>query len=130
MEAWGPSRTLSGTLPCGVRTFLPRRLRARSDRPVRLPTSSIIDPGPQTSDLGPQNRTSEPDLRTGPQNRPSEPDLRTGPQNRTSEPDLRPQASAFEAHLCLAELASRIRCRLIGSRSPRAKGRGPFFEYH
>jgi hypothetical protein len=35
------SRTLSGTLPCGVRTFLPRQPRSRtatgSDRPVLLP---------------------------------------------------------------------------------------------
>jgi hypothetical protein len=35
------SRTLSGTLPCGVRTFLPRQTRlhahAGSDRPVLLP---------------------------------------------------------------------------------------------
>jgi hypothetical protein len=39
------SRTLSGTLPCGVRTFLPRRLRLReaagSDRPVLLPVVSL-----------------------------------------------------------------------------------------
>src|SRR3984957_21136175 len=26
VPAWGPSRTLSGTLLCGVRTFLPRSL--------------------------------------------------------------------------------------------------------
>jgi hypothetical protein len=30
------SRTLSGTLLCGVRTFLPRRRSAESDRPVLL----------------------------------------------------------------------------------------------
>src|ERR1700722_20021872 len=29
-----PSRTLSGTLLCGVRTFLPHVLRRESDRPV------------------------------------------------------------------------------------------------
>ena len=32
------SRTLSGTLLCGVRTFLPHHFRDKSDRPVRLPT--------------------------------------------------------------------------------------------
>src|ERR1700678_2407925 len=39
------SRTLSGTLPCGVRTFLPRMPRLRqafgSDRPVLLPVVSL-----------------------------------------------------------------------------------------
>jgi hypothetical protein len=40
------SRTLSGTLPCGVRTFLPRRTSAcakaaGSDRPVLLPVLSL-----------------------------------------------------------------------------------------
>src|SRR5271167_1986915 len=35
------SRTLSGTLLCGVRTFLPRRRSAESDRPVQLPTESL-----------------------------------------------------------------------------------------
>ncbi len=34
-----PSRTLSGTLLCGVRTFLSPRRSAGSGRPVRLPTS-------------------------------------------------------------------------------------------
>jgi len=33
-----PSRTLSGTLPCGVRTFLPRRT------PLRVKTAAIIQP--------------------------------------------------------------------------------------
>ncbi len=36
-----PSRTLSGTLLCGVRTFL-CLVSCNSDRPVRLPTSAII----------------------------------------------------------------------------------------
>jgi hypothetical protein len=35
------SRTLSGTLLCGVRTFLPRRRSAESDRPVQLPTTPL-----------------------------------------------------------------------------------------
>ena len=39
------SRTLSGTLPCGVRTFLPRTARVSkqsgSDRPVLLPVFSL-----------------------------------------------------------------------------------------
>ena len=35
------SRTLSGTLLCGVRTFLQPGLRPISDRPVRLSTSSL-----------------------------------------------------------------------------------------
>jgi hypothetical protein len=39
------SRTLSGTLPCGVRTFLPRQpcshTATGSDRPVLLPTHSL-----------------------------------------------------------------------------------------
>ena len=38
------SRTLSGTLPCGVRTFLPRRSANAdpgSDRPVLLPALSV-----------------------------------------------------------------------------------------
>ena len=38
-----PSRTLSGTLLCGVRTFLPAHScqNGRGDRPVRLPTTSL-----------------------------------------------------------------------------------------
>jgi len=45
------SRTLSGTLPCGVRTFLPRRTQAcarpsGSDRPVLLPVASVPQFGP------------------------------------------------------------------------------------
>jgi hypothetical protein len=35
------SRTLSGTLLCGVRTFLPRHRSGGSDRPVQLPTPSL-----------------------------------------------------------------------------------------
>ncbi len=38
------SRTLSGTLPCGVRTFLPRRAlrRTGSDRLARLPDTIVL----------------------------------------------------------------------------------------
>ena len=37
-----PSRTLSGTLLCGVRTFLLAAGRSESDRPVQLPTLHYI----------------------------------------------------------------------------------------
>jgi len=53
-----PSRTLSGTLLCGVRTFLSPRPAlssedAESDRPVQLPTKSLYAMwGPRASDLG------------------------------------------------------------------------------
>ena len=35
------SRTLSGTLLCGVRTFLPHQKTGAGDRPIRLPTSAL-----------------------------------------------------------------------------------------
>ena len=35
------SRTLSGTLLCGVRTFLPHRRTGAGDRPIRLPTTAL-----------------------------------------------------------------------------------------
>ncbi len=48
------SRTLSGTLLCGVRTFLSAHRGAGSGRPVRLPTNTILyDAQNQTSDFGP-----------------------------------------------------------------------------
>jgi len=63
-----PSRTLSGTLLCGVRTFLPRHLTQR-ERPSGPAANSVIIPdgGRQTSDVGLQTsdfrpRTSDFDL--------------------------------------------------------------------
>ena len=49
-----PSRTLSGTLLCGVRTFLCPRRSASSDRPARLPTQLLYKRGfgPRLSGVG------------------------------------------------------------------------------